>query len=678
MSDLTFLEEITLMLLNEESGYFEPVEEWRMSCVLAGAVLMDLALQDRIDTDLESLTLLDPTPTGDELLDPILKELSDATDESSSVQYWVERMALQTQDLVRQALDRLTDKGILDYEEGGFWVLSRKAKGSSQSEESSAETFYDVRAHIEQLLFSNEIPDPKDIAIVSLMDTCGIFPMMLREEYDYAKERIDLLCRMDLIGQSLAKAVEQGFSAPITSRVIPRRIVPQVKYRDVFFSKAFRSGNFPKFFAELHEKYGSVCSLKNGRKTLYILSGADMNNWVNRKGRLFLRSQEYIQGFMKQWNVSRSVASIDGNEHFRFRKAMRDGVSKTLVEDRIQEVLDIGRQHMRSWEVKQQLGVENISQRMIGEQVSVLMTSTEITGYFENIFDYEMRALLTQVFGLAPKFLMRTPKMNRDLNRVLELYSVIHGTHSPAQRAGKRKDLIDDMIQLHSNDPQFLPETDLGFVFIAPLIAGHYSGSLFSFCIYCLLTNPDLKERITQEADAIFANGDPTHEDLKNLKMDVTERFVMEVLRLYCVIPVHMRHCMNGTNIDGFEIPVGVDCMIAYTASHYLEENFTNPEKFDIDRYLPGRDEHKKTGAYQPFGVGTHTCLGRRFAEFQIVLDVLLICRHLDFEMAPKNYKLKINPVPKLKPTKKFKIKINGIRHPLETESTALSEVARP
>lgn len=666
MSDLTFLEEITMMLLNEESGYFEPVEEWRMSCVLAGAVLMDLALQDRIDTDLESLNLLDSTPTGDELLDPILKELADAHDDSQTIQYWVEKMALKTQDLVQQSLERLAERGILEYQEGEFWVLTRKVKGSTQSADGGNDEYYDVRAHIEQLLFSDDIPDPRDIAIVALMDTCGIFPMMLQDEYDYVKERIDLLSRMDLIAQSLASAVEQGFSAPITSRVIPRRTVPQVKYRDILFSKSLRSGNFPKFFAELHQKYGSVCYIKKGGKNLYVLTGAEMNNWVNRKGRLFLRSQEYIQDFMKQWSVSRSVASLDGPEHFRFRKAMRDGVSKSIVDDRIQDVIDVARKHMITWDPSKLHGVEVINQHMIGEQVSVLMTDTEITGYFDNIFDYEMRALLTNVFGLVPKFLMRTPKMKRDLARVIELYSVIHGTHSPAQRAGKRKDLIDDMIQLHANDPQFLPETDLGFVFIAPLIAGHYSGSLFSFCVYCLLTNPDIKERITREADELFANGDPTHEDLKTQSIDVTERFVMEVLRLYCVIPTHMRHCMNSANINGFEIPVGSDCMVAYTATHYLEEHFADPEKFDIDRYLPDREEHKKTGTYQPFGVGTHVCLGRRFAEFQIVLDVLVLCHHLDFEMVPKNYKLKISPLPKLKPNKKLKIKINGIRHPLE------------
>ena len=42
-------EEFLLLLLNEETGYFVPISEWKMSCALAGGILMDLALENRID-----------------------------------------------------------------------------------------------------------------------------------------------------------------------------------------------------------------------------------------------------------------------------------------------------------------------------------------------------------------------------------------------------------------------------------------------------------------------------------------------------------------------------------------------------------------------------------------------------------------------------------------------------
>ena len=83
-------EELIILLLNEESGYLEQVHGWNLSCVLAGAVLADLALESRIDTDLESLTLIDATPTGDELLDPVLAEIADES-ETRNAQFWVEK-----------------------------------------------------------------------------------------------------------------------------------------------------------------------------------------------------------------------------------------------------------------------------------------------------------------------------------------------------------------------------------------------------------------------------------------------------------------------------------------------------------------------------------------------------------------------------------------------------------
>lgn len=46
---MRFAEEILLLLLNEETGYFIPIPEWKMSCVLAGSVLIDLSLENHID-----------------------------------------------------------------------------------------------------------------------------------------------------------------------------------------------------------------------------------------------------------------------------------------------------------------------------------------------------------------------------------------------------------------------------------------------------------------------------------------------------------------------------------------------------------------------------------------------------------------------------------------------------
>ena len=133
-------EELILLMLDERSGYLEMVPGWDFSCVMAGAVIADLALEFRIDTDLDSLRLINANPTGDSMLDPTLKEISE-TQDTFNTQYWIEKNTARSEDIVTTTLDRLVEKGILEYEAGGFWSLSRsvsrtktypKANGSSK------------------------------------------------------------------------------------------------------------------------------------------------------------------------------------------------------------------------------------------------------------------------------------------------------------------------------------------------------------------------------------------------------------------------------------------------------------------------------------------------------------------------------------------------------------------
>ena len=115
---LRFADELLLLLIDDKRGDLLPVPEWSLSCALAGAVLMDLALENRIDTDPERLVLLDPTPLDDDLLDPALAEIA-GSDASRPARFWVARFAEQGDAIRDKTLARLTARGILEVEEGG-------------------------------------------------------------------------------------------------------------------------------------------------------------------------------------------------------------------------------------------------------------------------------------------------------------------------------------------------------------------------------------------------------------------------------------------------------------------------------------------------------------------------------------------------------------------------------
>ena len=669
---MTFAEEVLLLLLDDDTGYFVPIPEWKMSCTLAGAVLMELALSNRIDTDLESLTVVDASPMGDDICDPVLEEIA-AHPSKETTQFWVERIARRAETISDRAFERLGEKGILDFHTGGFWSLSREVSRSGRYPLADGEEKTEIKSRITRVLLTDEIPDPRDIAIIGLFHTCdGVRTLLEPDEYEAAEQRIELISGLDLIGRSITAAVRGSYRPPESLRAVRRRSIPVVKLKDVFKSRAFRTGNLPKFFSELSETYGPVYRLKAGGNDLVVLASAELNRWTGRKGRLLLRTRDYLQGFQAEWGTARSVASMDGADHFRMRKEMRAGCAGAVVSDRLDDVFSIGRNTFDGWGIGKPVAVEMACQRLIGQQISELTLSmTPPISLLDELLIFEYRALLVHVFNLLPLWTLRTPKMKRYKAKVLNLYSDIHVAHTPAQREGKRRDLVDDLLDLHHADPQFLPETNMGFSFLAAIIAGHYTASALGFAIYEMLANPDLHERLKAEADALFADGDPVPADFTPEAIDVAHRFSMETLRLHPVIPVHRRTAMNTMEVDGLEIPPYSAVLIAFTAPHFMEKHFKDPDRFDIDRYLPPREEHRQAGAYAPFGTGTHICGGQRFTELLMTANLLLMAHHLDLEMIPANYKLKLNPLPKLSTSKRFKIRVKGHRNPIAATSEA-------
>ena len=200
---LRFAEEVMLLLLHDENGRFERVPDWSLGYALGGGVLMDLALENRIDTDLDSLILVDDTPLGDSLLDSTLAEIAAAEDKRDA-RFWVERTAGRADEIREEALSRLVHSGILEVQEDRFlWVFrSRRypvVDGRAERE---------VKLRIMEVLFSDEIPDPRDVVIICLADACALFRQLLsKQELERASKRIEQVTRLDLIGQAMSQAI---------------------------------------------------------------------------------------------------------------------------------------------------------------------------------------------------------------------------------------------------------------------------------------------------------------------------------------------------------------------------------------------------------------------------------------------------------------------------------------
>ena len=661
-------EELVLLMLDERSGYLEMVPGWNFSCVMAGAVLADLALERRIETDLERLYLVDPTPTGDGLLDPTLKDIAES-DEKSDAQFWIERGSRHADEIVASTLDRLVARSILTHETGGFWGLSRDVSRSGTYPTSDVEKRKESKARILSVILRDEIPDPRDAILVALMHTCGGFRTLLEEDdYEERLHRIELVAKLDLIGRTVAAAVQDSTAKPKTRGLLRTKPIPRLAFLGILRQRDFLSGNIPKAMYGIYRQFGPVVRMPfkiRGMPTVALM-GADVNQWINRHGRFYLRSKDYIQGLERAFGASRSLPGMDGAEHYRMRKSLQNAYSRATLARRLPELIENCRASLGQWRQGDVFRGAEGFQHHISSQISHLTMGVDCSHYVDELLAFEHRALIARVQGVLPDFTLFTPRMKRYGKHVKRLQDSITTSHTPAQRKGKPRDIADALLDLHKSDPQFLPETDLTFPFVAAMVASIYLGSGLAFAVYNMVRHPELYARIRSEAASLFGDGrEPKEDDFNHDSVDVTVRLCMESSRMYPVIPWQLRTVMNECVVNGYGIPTKTMLLICQTVPHYAEDLYRDPLKFDIDRYLPGRAEHLQPGAYAPYGLGTHMCLGHRWVELQMAVNLLLIAYHLQLEVVPDNYKMGINPFPTLAPNKKLKFRIAQITNPI-------------
>ncbi len=164
----------------------------------------------------------------------------------------------RAESIIDLALGRLVDLEILDHREDDYWILSSKAWQSEAfagSQDDTAVQF--VEARIANVIFNNEIPEPRDIIIITLINTCDVFRFIFVLDED-SEGRIELICKMDLIGRSIGAAVAGNLVDPMLRRPSLSKQIPVVQLRQILLNPHVRDGNTPALSADLVEQYGPV------------------------------------------------------------------------------------------------------------------------------------------------------------------------------------------------------------------------------------------------------------------------------------------------------------------------------------------------------------------------------------------------------------------------------------
>jgi golgi phosphoprotein 3 len=205
-------EDLLLLALDDDVGSVSWERVRLLPYGLGGALLMDLALRERIDSVDEQVLLSDPSPTGDALLDATLETIHSSR-KPHNAKHWVKTLGGQ-KGLQEQLAHRLVARGILREQEHTFlWAFhSQRYPTSNPVPEAT------VRNRIRAVVLADAEPDSRTLLLLSLINACNLTDTVFtREEQKQATRRIKELVEGEQFGTAVGRAVTEVTAAIVAA-----------------------------------------------------------------------------------------------------------------------------------------------------------------------------------------------------------------------------------------------------------------------------------------------------------------------------------------------------------------------------------------------------------------------------------------------------------------------------
>jgi len=166
------------------------------------------------------------------------------------------------------------------------------------------------------------------------------------------------------------------------------------------------------------------------------------------------------------------------------------------------------------------------------------------------------------------------------------------------------------------------------------LIAGHdTSTALLAWTLYLTGSHAQVLVQLEAETSSLDRDNPPTPEQVEGL--GYFKQVIDETLRLYPPIHVGNRIATEDLRVGGYDIPKGERVMVSIYATQHDETHWPEPERFDPQRFGPGRQPAPYT--YLPFGSGRRNCLGANFAQVEAKVVLALIFQRYKLKLTRRD-----------------------------------------
>lgn len=396
---------------------------------------------------------------------------------------------------------------------------------------------------------------------------------------------------------------------------------------------------------------GDVVQVRLGRERLTLLNHpADIQRMLATEQRSFVKGRAL--GRVKLL-LGEGLLTSEGARHLRHRRLMQPAFHRDRVATYGAVMAEYARQTVAAWQDGALLDVHDemmgLTRAIAGKTLFDLDVGHDPGGVQETIalslklYRYAVLPCGGLVEYLPIPFVRRVQRARARLNAWLADTIGARRAHG-----GDRADLLSLLLAARDEDGSAMSDQEVRDELVTLLLAGHETTAVaLSWTWYLLSSHAAVQAKLRAELDTVLEGRLPTAAD--TARLPYTRMVLAEAMRLYPPAWILERRAVRDFHASGCRVPAGSLVFASPFLVHRDGRWWDDPERFDPERWLPGRDANRPKFAYFPFGAGTRVCIGEQFAWLEGMLILATVAQKWWLTHEP-THRVAMDPLVTLRP----------------------------
>ncbi|MDZ4717624.1 MAG: cytochrome P450 [Roseiflexaceae bacterium] len=402
-----------------------------------------------------------------------------------------------------------------------------------------------------------------------------------------------------------------------------------------FSGEDIMSGRFPALLAQAAIEHGPIFKwiITDGWEAgeYVFMVGPEANRFVLHTGREHFSHDKGWTPLIGD-TLGKGLLNMDDPMHARHRKMWNPAFTAAAMEAYIPVMQQVIADRTAAWPTQ---GIVDVYQE--SREITFDIAAAALGGFQRGLDVDRLRELFYTLLRFDDRieswesYDKRFHEAQRELYITLMRLIAERRALPPDQQP---HDVVGMIVRARDEDGQALSDEQVLAHINILLVAGHETTTtLASWMLYFIATQPEQRRALEQELESLAIDAD-TPAPVEALRaMKRLDAFLREVGRLYPPVINVPRGVISDYEFGGYQIPAGTPMRLSLAGSHLLPSVFTEPQKFDPERFLPPRDEERRTPyGLVTFGGGPRICIGINFAQIEVKALAAHVLRRYNLE----------------------------------------------